>query len=392
MHSYWSDGDIYPEQAVDWYKDNGYHFVVLSDHSFLQLETQKWVNIGTEPQRIALYEKFIEKYGRPETRVEENERQVRLSTIHELKERFDTPGRFLMIPGHELNEGANGVTLHGNAINVTDTIPFQRGETLAESIDQNALAVKNNGIDNGHTSVFVLNHPMWPYYDIDPISIIDTKEVRLFEFLNAGGGVHINYEESDQFWGREFLWDIVTAFRVAKGLPLIYGVGSDDAHRYTEFRDHCDNPGQSWIYVQSEKLEPNALVQSMIRGDFYISNGVEMENIAFDKVTGTLSVKVKPVDGVQYRILFVGTKKDFDRTVVPFEVEKSDKNPARKGWTFSKETIGIGFSFVDGTEASYQLKADDLYVRAVVISDQKRAFKASLTPGVSAAWTQPFCP
>jgi hypothetical protein len=393
MHSYWSDGDVYPEQAVDWYKDNGYHFVVLSDHSFLQTETQRWVNVGAEPQRIALFEKYVLKYGNPDMRRDvEGQLQVRLSTIHELKKKLDVPGRFLMIPGHEINSAANGVTLHGNAINVTETIPFQPvGETLAESIDNNALAVEKNGKYNGHTTVFMLNHPMWAYYDIDPINIVRTKEVRLYEFLTAGGGVQARFDESDRFWNRESLWDIVTTLRVALNLPLIYGVGTDDTHDYTNFRDRGDNPGQAWIYVRAEKLEPNAIVQSMIRGDFYISNGVELENIVFDKATGTLSVKVKPVAGVKYQILFMGTKKDFDRNVVQFEMEETDKNPARKGWTFSKD-IGKGLAVVEGTEASYRLKADDLYVRAVIISDQKKTIHAGLTPETSTAWTQPFCP
>ena len=392
MHSYWSDADVYPEQAVDWYKENGYHFVVLSDHTSLQIDPQRWIDIGPEPERVALFEKFVKKYGQPETRVAEGKKQVRLSTIHELKKKFDVPGRFLMIPGHELNDRTNNVTLHGNAINVTDTLPFETGATLAEAIDKNALAVKKNGAETGNTSTFILNHPMWPYYDIDPISIINTKEVRLYEFLNAGGGVGLGYDESDRFWSREFLWDIITAFRIIKGLPLIYGVGSDDAHNYLTFKDRNDNPGQCWIYVRAEKLESNAIVQSMIRGELYISNGVELEQVAFAKETGTLSVKVKPVAGVKYQILFIGTKKDFDRTVLPFEVERTDTNPARKGWTFSKEDIGIGLAAHEGIEASYQLKADDLYVRAVVISDQKKEILAGLTPDVSAAWTQPFCP
>ena len=131
--------------------------------------------------------------------------------------------------------------------------------------------------------------------------------------------------------------------------------------------------------------------KAMIQGDFYVSNGVEMENIAFDKSTGTLSVKVKPAAGVKYRIQFIGTKKNFDRTVVPFEMEKTDKNPARKGWTFSKD-IGIELSAADGIEASYRLKADDLYVRAVISSDQKKEIRAGITPEVSTAWTQPYCP
>jgi hypothetical protein len=390
-HSFWSDGNVFPEQAVDWYKDNGYQFVVLSDHTSLQLDPQCWLIIGSEPRWQTLLEKYTEKYGQPDTKEVDGKTQVRLRTLPEIKKKLDVPGRFLMIPGHELNDGANGVTLHGIALNVTETIPFQTGETLSESMDMNALAVKKNGEDKGHTSLFMLNHPMWPYYDINPVSIVMTKEIRLYEFLCANGGVSESYDESDRFWNRESLWDIITAFRALGGLPLVYGTGTDDAHDYMHFRDRGDNPGQAWVVVRAEKLEANAIVQAMNRGDFYVSNGVEMADIAFNKATGTLSVKVKPVAGVKYRIQFIGTKKNFDRTVEPFDVEKTDKNPTRRGWTFSKD-IGIELTVaVEGTSASYRLKEDDLYVRAVIISDQKKTIRAGITPMVSTAWTQPFC-
>jgi len=388
MHSFWSDGNVYPEQAVDWYKENGYQFVVLSDHTNLQLDPQRWINVGTG-HWIPLYEKYIEKYGPAETREVDGKQQIRLHTIHELKQKLDNPGKFLMIPGHEMNAGANGVTLHAIAVNVTATIPFQTGETLAESIDKNAQAVKKNGEDHGHSSIFMLNHPIWPYYDIDPLSMVHAKETRLYEFLCANGGPSSGYDESERFWNYESLWDIVTAFRIVKGYPLMFGLGTDDTHDYTNFRDRGDNPGQSWVVVRADKLEPNSIVQAMQQGDFYTSNGVEMDDIHFDRNTGTLSVKVKPVEGVKYSIRFIGTKKGFDQTVETFEMAKTDKNPARKGWTFSKD-FGIELKSVDGTEASYQLNDEDLYVRAIISSDQPKEIRAGLTPNVSTAWTQPF--
>ena len=392
MHSFWSDGNVFPEQAVDWYKDDGYHFVVLSDHTVLQLEPQKWIDVKAEPRWTSVFEKYVEKYGQPETREVDGKKQVRLHTIHELKKKLDIPGRFLMIPGHEMNSTANGVTLHGNALNVAASIPFQTGETLAESIDKNALAVKKLGEDHGYPTLFMLNHPIWPYYDVDPLSMADAKETRLYEFVPAGGGVTGGFDVSPRYWNRESLWDIVTAFRVIKGHPLMYGTGTDDTHDYTEARFNAGNPGLSWVMVRAEKLEPNSIIQALMQGNFYASNGVEMEDITFDKGTGTLSVKVKPAAGVKYRIRFIGTKRNFDQTVVPFEMEKGDRNPARKGWTFSSD-IGIVLSAVDGIEASYRLKADDLYVRAVIASDQpKEEVHAGLTPTVATAWTQPFCP
>src|SRR4051812_26967133 len=34
-HSFWSDGDDFPEMIADWYRDKGYHFLSLSDHNVL---------------------------------------------------------------------------------------------------------------------------------------------------------------------------------------------------------------------------------------------------------------------------------------------------------------------------------------------------------------------
>ena len=32
-HSFWSDGDDFPEMIIQWYKDNNYQFIALSDHN-----------------------------------------------------------------------------------------------------------------------------------------------------------------------------------------------------------------------------------------------------------------------------------------------------------------------------------------------------------------------
>src|SRR5437763_17155602 len=41
-HTLWSDGDGFPEMAVDWYKSHGYDFVALSDHNVLSVG-EKWM-------------------------------------------------------------------------------------------------------------------------------------------------------------------------------------------------------------------------------------------------------------------------------------------------------------------------------------------------------------
>ena len=46
-HTLWSDGDAAPEQVASWYQDNGYDFLVFTDHNLL-LEGEMWVPVSDE--------------------------------------------------------------------------------------------------------------------------------------------------------------------------------------------------------------------------------------------------------------------------------------------------------------------------------------------------------
>lgn len=56
-HSYWSDGDDYPEMIMKWYNDNDYDFVALSDHNTLA-EGEKWI----EPEKDSPHEQTFQNY------------------------------------------------------------------------------------------------------------------------------------------------------------------------------------------------------------------------------------------------------------------------------------------------------------------------------------------
>src|SRR5690349_10066974 len=34
-HTFWSDGDDFPEMVAEWYRTHGYHFLALTDHNVL---------------------------------------------------------------------------------------------------------------------------------------------------------------------------------------------------------------------------------------------------------------------------------------------------------------------------------------------------------------------
>ncbi|MFN5655401.1 MAG: PHP domain-containing protein, partial [Verrucomicrobiota bacterium] len=43
-HTYWSDGDDFPEMVADWYKSHGYDFLALSDHNIIA-DHDKWLKV-----------------------------------------------------------------------------------------------------------------------------------------------------------------------------------------------------------------------------------------------------------------------------------------------------------------------------------------------------------
>ena len=102
----------------------------------------------------------------------------------------------------------------------------------------------------------------------------------------------------------------------------------------------------------------------MEKGDFYATTGVELEELTFDNQT--LSLSVRPQQGVKYTIQFWGAFKT-------------------KG---TKQQGGILFKEANGPIARYKLRKTDLYVRAKIVSDKKKD-NPYAEGEVETAWTQP---
>ena len=115
----------------------------------------------------------------------------------------------------------------------------------------------------------------------------------------------------------------------------------------------------------------------MLEGDFYASCGVMLEDVSFEN--GTLNVKVEAEEGVNYRIDFISTKKDFDRSIEykEYTLERSELN---REFPLIREDIGIIIKSVSGTSASCKITDANKKVRV----------SQSLYPTYQCAWTQPF--
>ena len=362
-HSYWSDGDDFPEMIMDWYKTHDYDFVSLSDHNILA-QGEKWKEISAHPFRQRRFKEYLSKYGPDWVTYKTDSAgriQVKLKTLEEYRPRFEEKEKFLIMQAEEVSDSYKGKPIHMGAINVKELVKPQGGNSVAEVMQNNLDAVWAQRKQTGQPMFPHINHPNFQW----AIKLDDMKQLRgerFFEVYNGHPHVH-NYGDSITM-GMEELWDKLLIHYIQQGKPLLYGLATDDSHHYLEYKVGNSNPGRGWLMVRARELTPAALIEAMEKGDFYASTGVTLKKLAFHK--RRLDVQVDPQPGVTYTIQFWGAKKSSDA--------------AEKGGVLLKE--------VKGNEARYSLGPKDLYVRAKIISSKTQ--DNPFQPGdLESAWTQP---
>jgi hypothetical protein len=361
-HSLWSDGNDFPEMIMDWYKTHGYDFLALSDHNILA-EGEKWVKVPAHPFRQRRFKEYVEKFG-ADWVVQKTDSagliNVRLKTLAEYKPLFEEKNKFLLIQAEEITDKFEKKQVHIGAINVQEVIKPQGGTSVVDVMQRNLDQVYAQRLRTGKPMFAHINHPNY-VWSIKLEDMMQLKGERFFEVYNGHPHVH-NYGDSTTM-GMEELWDKLLIHYIREGKDLVYGLATDDAHDYLEYKIGTANPGRGWIMVRAATLETTALIAAMEKGDFYATTGVELSEMDFNN--DRLNISIKPQDGVQYRIQFWGASK---------------KKINKQGGKLLKE--------VKGTEANFKLRKKYLYVRGKIISDKlkENPFAAG---DVETAWTQP---
>ena len=158
----------------------------------------------------------------------------------------------------------------------------------------------------------------------------------------------------------DVLWDYVLSLRLGKlGGPVLYAFATDDAHHYHETQEVA-NPGRGWIMVRCDSLDANAVTGALLRGDFYATSGVVLEDV--EATRESLTVKIAVEAGVGYTTKFIGTKL------------------GGKPGELLQESVGA--------TATYKFSGNELYVRATVVSTKAHpnGYEKS---DVQTAWIQP---
>ncbi len=332
-HSTISDGDNPPYKVVQAYHNHGYHFLVLTDHNFL----------------------------------------VDMDTV-----KIPQPMRkdFLLIPGEEVTDQQS---VHTTAFNISEYVPFSNdkiSETEPEKrIEEILKALKKpNNLTKTEMLQYhvdgilkaggipVLNHPNFS----DGLQVEDIYPVENLHHLELYNG-----HPSVANWGKkghisvEAKWDSL----LSRGRE-IYGIASDDEHDL-ETRSLKDaNPFRGWIMVRSAELTPNAIQESIAKGDFYASTSVTLKTCEMNAEKCVIEVDEN------------GTMEEVKNSQA---VPRSDET-GEEG--FLIEFIGANGKVLHlekGLTATYQPKLQDKYVRGRVTYCTKtdKGFEKLF------AWTQP---
>lgn len=356
-HSLWSDGDDYPEMIADWYKSNGYNFLGFSEHNLFQ-EGPAWKN-HKNPDARSAFEKYLSKFG---SKVDYYDwgnglNAVRLIPMNEYRGLFEKEENFLLFNNEEITSNFYTKPIHMVATNIKYVLPGQYAKDKTGIIQQTVNKVAEQRKLTGQKMIVQLCHPNFGYA-LTTQDILPVKNLRFFEVFNGAPATNSYGNALNE--STEVIWDKVNLSRSNEGIPLLLGVGVDDAHNYHQTKPDLNNTGRAWIVVNAPKLTHESIVESMEEGKFYTSTGVVLESLSFG--TQAISLKVKKEQGVTYKIQFIGAKK-------------------------GKDTFGV-LKEVTGTEAEYVLKNDDLFVRAKIISSKLRK-NVDPIGDFENAWTQP---
>jgi hypothetical protein len=245
-HAREGESDSPVETVARWYKDHGYRFLVITDHSTI-----------TFPEAL---------YGLADS-------------------------TFLPIPGEEITGYGNRDDLEINGLNLRHAVPPQHDSTLSGALQKCIDAVRREN------AVPVINHPNYKWR-LDQETLSGVERCGLFEVYNAFPGT--GNEGDDGHPGLEQVWDLL----LTSG-KRFYGVAADDAHAYQSFSPELSNPGRAWVMVRAEHLDAEEIMKNLDSGLFYSSTGVEIEDVRIKP--HRIEIVIKKTAGSEYATEFIGS-------------------------------------------------------------------------------------
>ena len=328
-HSYWSDGNTYPEEVARWYRDHGYQFLAVTDHNILQ-EGRKTKVVGKDT--------------------------VVLRELSGYRNEFEKQGEFLLLSSEEISDQSEKKPVHLNGINLSNVVKPAGGTTVTECVAANVGAIREALKNTSNPEWITINHPNFGWGLTT--EALARSSARFFEVFNGHPSVR-NYGDSAHI-STETMWDQANKWRIENGIDLLLGIATDDAHQYDAYEIGKANPGRGWCMVRAGELTPGALYQAMYNGDFYASTGIELADFTANQKG--IKIQIKGEKGITYTTEFIG-------------------------WLKGRSQPAI-LKTVEGTKASYRTNGNELFVRARIVSSKIKA-NPYAKGDMEMAWVQP---
>jgi hypothetical protein len=248
-HSTNSDGDVSPKEVTNWYVQNGYSFLSITDHNTL-----------TEVE-----EYFIEKEG------------------------------FIGISGSEYTRGVGSIQTHINGIGIDRAIPLpNKSESVIESLQFGIDGINELG------GLAMINHPNW-LWSFGAEELQQVNGALCFEVFN--GGYTCNSDGNNKHDSTDEIWDKLLSANIK-----IFGVASDDAHTYNKTaispNGISDTAGSGWIWVQANELSEKSILNAIKSGDFIASTGIKCSTLLRSEKEITL--EIEPIGDIEFTTHFIG--------------------------------------------------------------------------------------
>jgi hypothetical protein len=365
-----------------WYREQKYDFLCFTDHNVLQRQ-ERWIDVLKSKGGQRAFDKLCARFPENwvEERMHEGRQQVRLKTFDQVTERIAEPGKYLLIQGEEISDVFQKKPVHMNATNVQEMIPPHGGNSVYEVMQNNANAVLAQRERTGEPIFVHVNHPNFKW-GITAEELARVRGENFFEVYNGHPSVYNRGDDVHASTSR--IWDIILTKRITElGLPLMYGIATDDGHSYHDIPSEKSEPGRGWVMVLSSELAPAALIENLEKGRFYASSGVTLNRVVSDE--RGLTVEIAGESDVEYTIEFIGTRLGFDPQSSPVLGKDGEELNVTRRYG---EDIGSVLAKSTGTQASYQFAGDELYVRACVTSSKLHP-NPSEKGDFEQAWVQP---
>ncbi len=285
-HTNNSDGDSSPDTVARWYRENGYHFVFITDHGYV-------TDVAPLNSLLGAPERFVvlsgEEITQSRRRHDPQPGQARFDEPH-VNALFTTQ---IIPPVGFLDNSWRFCYNAGCAGRADSSMPL--GDTLHANITRIQAA---GGIGQ-------INHPNY-VWSMRPDDLDHVPDRSLLEIWNGQGVVNNlggDDGKGDVRPSAEGFWD----HALSKG-RIVWGVGADDSHFFQgpEATDpHGAAPGQAWIMVRATSLTPDNIKSSIASGNFYASTGVVLADVVADDSGVSVSIRGQEF-GPRFITRFIG--------------------------------------------------------------------------------------